>query len=402
MTMASRPLSAGRARKPLPGRSAGFPGEFTAGEVWFNGDVVVPCAIPSILDLTGQPFMSTTDLKRAKLDRLAPLLKPEYLRCRTELHYNCLDDETRKLFDIVDTSNVSENIYHASALQLIAKHRNGLVLDFGAGKRNVYLSNVVNLEVVAYESTDVISVGERLPFKDEVFDAVHSNAVLEHVKDPFACAKEIMRVLKPGGDLMCCVPFLQPYHGYPHHYYNMTHQGLGNLFPGLGVLGVEVYEELRPITALRYMIASWADGLPQGARDQFLNTRLGDVLREPYAILKNQPYVAHLPPGKNQELACCNTLFGRKPGARDDRERLVCSNAVYGAGSTWKDVTDIVRGLVVDDHLFVSCATDLQPIFGDPLPGTAKQLKVTWQFGANSGEAQVSEYFGRLTTPLWL
>jgi hypothetical protein len=36
--------------------------------------------------------------------------------------------------------------------------------------------------------------------------------------------------LKPGGELICAVPFRSLYHGYPHHYYNMTHQGLGNLF----------------------------------------------------------------------------------------------------------------------------------------------------------------------------
>ena len=346
--------------------------------------------------------MSITDLKRIKLDLLAPLLKPEYLGCRTAWHYNCLDDKTRELFNIVDTANVSENVYHLPALQLIAKHQNGLVLDFGAGKRSSYLSNVVNLEIVAYESTDVIAVGERLPFNDEVFDAIHSNAVLEHVKDPFACAKEIMRVLKPGGDLMCCVPFLEPYHGYPHHYYNMTHQGLKNLFPDIGVLGVEVYEELRPITALRFMIASWAHGLPRVARDQFLNTKLGEILQEPYESLKTEPYVAQLPPNKNQELACCNTLFGRKPGARPGGEPLVCSEALYGAGSTWKDVTDIVRNLIAEDHLFVSCATDLQPIFGDPLPGVPKQLKVTWHTGTNSRETVIPEYFGRLATPLWL
>lgn len=345
--------------------------------------------------------MSTKDRKRVKLDRIAGLLQPQYLRCRTESNYDCLDDESKRLFDIVDTANVSENVYHVPALQLIAKHRNGLVLDFGAGKRNTYLDNVVNLEIVAYESTDVISVGERLPFRDEVFDAVHSNAVLEHVKDPFACAREIMRVLKPGGDLMCCVPFLQPYHGYPHHYYNMTHQGLANLFPGLGVLGVEVYEELRPITALRYLIASWADGLPRGTREQFLNMKLGEILAHPYAALRPQPFVAQLPPSKNQELACCNTLFGRKPGARGGAP-LECKSASYGAGSVWKDVTAIVRDLIADDRLFISCATDLQPLFGDPAPGAPKQLKVEWRRGADSGETSTAEYFGRLTTPLWL
>jgi Methylase involved in ubiquinone/menaquinone biosynthesis len=346
--------------------------------------------------------MSITNLKQIKLDKIASLLKPEFRQCRTEWHYNCLDDETKKLFSIVDTTNVSENVYHVPALQLIAKHENGLVLDFGAGKRSSYLSNVVNLEIVAYESTDVIAVGEQLPFRDEVFDAVHSNAVLEHVKDPFACAKEIMRVLKPGGDLMCCVPLLQPYHGYPRHYYNMTHQGLCNLFPGINVLGVEVYEELRPITSLHWIIGSWAAGLPEPARIQFLNMRLGEILQKPYNSIKTEPYVVQLPPDKNQELACCNTLFGRKPDTPISGAKLTCSKAMYGAGSTWTDVTDVIRGLITENRVFVSCTTDLQSIFGDPLPGVPKQLKVTWHTSTNSGETVISEFWGRLTTPLWL
>jgi SAM-dependent methyltransferase len=99
-----------------------------------------------------------------------------------------------------------------------------------AGLRDIYYDNVVNYEIVDYDTTDVIGPGERLPFRDGVFDAVISIAVLEHVRDPFACAAEIVRVLKPGGELVCSVPFLQPLHGYPHHYYNMTPQGLRALF----------------------------------------------------------------------------------------------------------------------------------------------------------------------------
>ena len=73
-------------------------------------------------------------------------------------------------------------------------------------------------------------MGEDLPFRDNSFDAVLSLAVLVHVKKPWRCANEMMRVLKPGGEIMCAVPFLSPVHGYPDHYYNMTANGLRNLF----------------------------------------------------------------------------------------------------------------------------------------------------------------------------
>ena len=38
-----------------------------------------------------------------------------------------------------------------------------------------------------------------IPFDDSTFDAVVAEAVLEHVVDPYACAGEIWRVLKPRG-----------------------------------------------------------------------------------------------------------------------------------------------------------------------------------------------------------
>lgn len=48
--------------------------------------------------------------------------------------------------------------------------------------------------------------GEALPFADETFDLVYSSNVLEHVDDPEKTLDEALRVLKPGGLLLCVVP----------------------------------------------------------------------------------------------------------------------------------------------------------------------------------------------------
>jgi SAM-dependent methyltransferase len=75
----------------------------------------------------------------------------------------------------------------------------GPILDVGAGNfAPTYRDDVINVEIVPYPTTDVIGASEYLPFADESFDLVISVAVLEHVRDPFAAARELQRVLKAG------------------------------------------------------------------------------------------------------------------------------------------------------------------------------------------------------------
>ncbi|MCH8881981.1 MAG: class I SAM-dependent methyltransferase [SAR324 cluster bacterium] len=47
---------------------------------------------------------------------------------------------------------------------------------------------------------------QRLPFPGECFDRVICSEVLEHVQNPMAAARELARVLRPGGHLAVSVP----------------------------------------------------------------------------------------------------------------------------------------------------------------------------------------------------
>jgi SAM-dependent methyltransferase len=197
-------------------------------------------------------------------------------------------------------------------LALIERNLDGLVLDCGAGSRDVYHHNVVNYEIVAYDSTDVLGIGEALPFLDNSFDAVISIAVLEHVRDPFQCAAEIVRVLKPGGQLLCAVPFLQPMHGYPHHYFNATEQGLRRLFEeSLAIESVFVPHVGHPAFALHWILSSWAASLPDAPQAAFLDQRIGDLLQGSPADMAGQSF-GDLPQETKHELACGFVLMGRK------------------------------------------------------------------------------------------
>jgi SAM-dependent methyltransferase len=251
--------------------------------------------------------------KAAKLARVRPLLRTDLPCVETPGFFDFLSADLRKQFHITDTDNVSANEYGEDSIDLIAAYPDGMILDCGAGLRNVYYDNVVNFEICSYPTTDVRGVGERLPFRDGVFDAVFSLNVLEHVRDPFACAKEIVRVLKPGGKLFAVVPFLQPLHGYPQHYFNMTGEGLRSLFEdsGMAIDKQAVLPSGTPIWTLTWFLRSWAAALPAAARKEFLDQKVGDLLgdaRDHFA----RPFVRDLPTATNFELASTTALYARK------------------------------------------------------------------------------------------
>ncbi len=267
------------------------------------------------------------DWRAEKLQRIAPLLQAGFAVGECTQRLDTLDESIRSDFGIVATDNVSCHEYDEKALALITRHAEGLVLDCGAGRRNVYYRNVVNYEVVDYDSTDVLGVAERLPFKDGSFDAVLSLSLLEHVKDPFAAAREMARVLKPGGELMCVAPFLQPRHGYPHHYYNMTAQGLLNLFPDLAERRIEVYGAMRPLWCVQWILARYAAGLPEDERARFATTTVAELSIDPL-LQEDRPYVVELDQQATTDLACAHALFAAKPAASEPAATKEPSDAV--------------------------------------------------------------------------
>ena len=103
------------------------------------------------------------------------------------------------------------------------------ILDLGSGTHR-RAPNVINLEIEATPTVDIVADGHSLPFADGVFDAVISEAVLEHVYDPQRVVAEMFRVLKPDGYVCAAVPFLQGYHASPHDYQRWTTTGFVALF----------------------------------------------------------------------------------------------------------------------------------------------------------------------------
>ncbi len=119
-----------------------------------------------------------------------------------------------------------------------------LVLEIGGGDRRRVLANHLNFEYLKFELADVYGDIHALPFKDGAFDVVHSQAVFEHVAEPFGAARELLRVTKPGGLVLTEVAFLQPLHAVPYHYFNMTLWGVEELFKGCDIVASDWFGPL--------------------------------------------------------------------------------------------------------------------------------------------------------------
>jgi SAM-dependent methyltransferase len=252
-------------------------------------------------------------IRQEKLARLQPFIRTDMPMLWRDAKMDFLTTALRDEARIVDTDSISFNGYDAAVGNMIARRRGGLLLDCGAGRRDTYYRDVVNFEIVDYDTTDVLGVGEHLPFVDGTFDAVISVAVLEHTRDPIRCAQEISRVLKPGGELFCSIPFLQPLHGYPHHYFNATSQGIRRLFEdALDVQSVTVFPSTHPVHALFMMLSSWDRGLEPPVARKFRSMTVEQLLRDPYAQLQ-EPFCKSLPMASQLELACATVLTAIKP-----------------------------------------------------------------------------------------
>lgn len=119
---------------------------------------------------------------------------------------------------------------YKGSMQIINKlDTNSTILDLGSGERRLILPNIWNADASRNKYLDVILDAHQLPFKDNIFDLIICEHLLEHVKKPWIVIEEIFRVCKKGGIIYIEVPFMTPYHGRPNHYFNMTKHGLEQL-----------------------------------------------------------------------------------------------------------------------------------------------------------------------------
>ncbi|MBX5453446.1 MAG: class I SAM-dependent methyltransferase [Acidobacteriia bacterium] len=252
------------------------------------------------------------EMREQKLRRLRFRREPSALRRRGE-PANFLDAQTIAEFDIPEHPPVSANLYGGPFIEEILSQPERLCLDLGAGLRASYFSNIVNTEIYPWISTDVLCVGEDLPFADEQFDYVICCAVLEHTLRPWDVAREICRVLKPGGKLLVDYPFLQGVHGYPHHYFNATPLGAVSLFARqCEIISSTIEANNHPIQSIWWILHAWREGLAGADRERFEQLTIGEILATPPDAQLAAPYCKNLSEEALRTIPAGSTLIARK------------------------------------------------------------------------------------------
>jgi glycosyltransferase involved in cell wall biosynthesis/SAM-dependent methyltransferase len=210
-----------------------------------------------------------------------------------------------------------------SALDIIREAADGLVLNLSAGGTSKKLDNVVEAEASIFRHTDVLADAHRLPFADGAFDAVIVMNAFEHYREPKCVAKELFRVLRPGGKLLVRTAFLQPLHEKPWHFYNCTRYGLEEWFKDFKTEELHVSSNFSPghsiswlaseceLALLRELSSSAADAFGSSSLSHLISLwRATEETRSTDAIWSS---LAQLPQEVQESIAAGFEYVGRRP-----------------------------------------------------------------------------------------
>lgn len=116
---------------------------------------------------------------------------------------------------------------------LTAADKNLTLIDFGCG--DMPYKSVIEPMVGKYIGVDLdinpladyhIDYDSKTTLPDNFCDIILSNQVLEHVDSPHSYLSEALRILKPGGSIICTTHGYWYYHPTPYDYWRWTSAGL--------------------------------------------------------------------------------------------------------------------------------------------------------------------------------
>jgi len=122
---------------------------------------------------------------------------------------------------------ISELLKENSSVLVVGGGIDGHGFEFLRERKDI---NIICTDVSIEDSTDFICDGHSLPFRDNIFQCVIFQAVLEHVLEPKICVKEAHRVLADGGLIYSETPFMQQVHMGAYDFQRFTESGHRRLF----------------------------------------------------------------------------------------------------------------------------------------------------------------------------
>ncbi|KKP56610.1 MAG: Methyltransferase type 11 [Parcubacteria group bacterium GW2011_GWB1_35_5] len=172
--------------------------------------------------------------------------------------------------------------------------KDGITIDIGSGPERLG-REFINVDIFPFSEVDIVADAEILPFRDNSIDAAVSESVFEHVPDADKVAREMVRVVKPGGYIYVSAPFVHPYHASPDDFNRWTISGLKHMFPELDI--IESGIRSGPWSAFLMFLAYW----------------LGIIFA--FGSKKAAPFVAHIFMLVLGPLKYLDYLFMKMPGA---------------------------------------------------------------------------------------
>lgn len=197
--------------------------------------------------------------------------------------------------------------------------RNAICINLGSGNVPSDDPRVISLDILPNSNVDVVAECEHLPFADCSIDYIGSYSVFEHVMDPVKSIAEAKRILKEGGSFCIDTAFMQGYHGFPSHYFNMTPQAVEAILCDDFILENSfVPGHLSLAHALVTQFDRFLEQLPRQKADMLRNLPLWavlDLLRS--ADNFNSPLLVGITEYAHRSLAASFTVVAQKPAGYD-------------------------------------------------------------------------------------
>jgi SAM-dependent methyltransferase len=142
-----------------------------------------------------------------------------------------------------------------------------VALDLGSDKspyRELLTSRgyeVKTLDITRDGGADYAGTAEQTGLPDASFDLVLCTQVLEHSMDPWSAAREIRRILRPGGYAILSAPHVWFYHPHPTDHWRFTQEGMVHLCREAGLEPLVLLAQGGSILTLCQVICFLAYGM---------------------------------------------------------------------------------------------------------------------------------------------